>query len=83
MSLGTRYRIKVRAGMCLHPGWLCVEILPLSPPPPGVVRLGPHVPTEIPLELIPLDLQSIGSQFWMVFDGSREAVGVERLESTT
>jgi len=79
MSNDTLYRIKVRAGMCLRPGWLRVDVLPLAPLPPGTVRLGPHVPTEIPLELVPLDLQPIGSTFWMVFDATLfEVVAVER-----
>lgn len=79
MSQETLYRIKVRAGICLRPGWLRVDILPLAPPPAGVVRLGPHVPTEIPLELVPLDLRPVGSQFWMIFGPTREVVAVERL----
>ena len=74
------YRIKVQAQMCLEAGLLRVRVLPLVPAPPGVARLGPHVPGEIPLELVPLDLQPMGSKFWMVFDELREVVGVERLE---
>ncbi|HZZ41606.1 MAG TPA: hypothetical protein VFE58_01590 [Tepidisphaeraceae bacterium] len=82
MSHETLCRIKVRAGMCLRPGWLSVEPLPLEPTP-GVVRLGPHVPTEMPLEMLPPDLREIGSVFWMIFDMNREPVGFERLESAT
>jgi hypothetical protein len=37
------------------------------------------VPCEIPLDVVPPDLQIIGSEFWMVFNRRREVVGVERL----
>ena len=75
-------RIKVRAEMCLQPGWLRVSPLPLAPPPDGMVRLGPDgVPSDMPLSLLPPDLREVGAVFWMVFDpASREAVGFERLE---
>lgn len=79
MSQEQLYRVKVRAQMCLHSGMLHVDVLPLSPLPPGVVRLGPDLPTEIPLDLVPLDLQAMGSKFWMVFNGRRQIVGVEGL----
>jgi hypothetical protein len=81
MSQETLYRIKVRAGMSLRPGWLSVEHFPLEPTP-GFVCLGPHVPTEIPLEMLPPELRVIGSVFWMVFNGTREPVGFERLGGT-
>jgi hypothetical protein len=37
----------------------------------------------MPLEMLPPDLRTIGSTFWMVFDTNREAVGFEPLESAT
>jgi len=74
------YRIKVRSAMVMPPSMLNVNVLPLTPPSPGVVRLGPHVPTLIPLELVPLDLQQMGQCYWMVFDERREVIGVERLD---
>ena len=83
MSDEQLYRIKVRAQMRLRPGVLCIDVLPIEPPPPGVIRLGPHVPLEIPLDLVPLDLQPMGSQFWMVFNRHREVVSIERVEGTT
>jgi hypothetical protein len=73
------YRIKVRAGMLLRSGWLGIEPLPLETTP-GVVRLGPHIPPEIPLSFLPPDLRTIGSVFWMIFNPSREPVGYERVE---
>jgi len=48
-----------------------------------MVRLGPHVPTEMPVEMLPPDLREIGSTFWMVFDMKHEPVGFERLGSAT
>ena len=60
-------RFKVRAGICLSPGWLRVEIL-LEPVRPGFVRLGPHIPSDVPLDLVPVDLRQVGSVFWMVVE---------------
>lgn len=80
MSIEQLYRIKVQAGLCLQPSILGVRLLPLSPPPSGGTRLGPHVPNEIPLDLVPLDLQPLGSTFWMLFNARLEVIGVERLE---
>ncbi len=82
MSHDTLYRIQVRAGMCLRPGWLKVEPLPLQQRP-GMVRLGPHVPMEVPLDMLPPELRAIGAVFWLVFNAAREPVGFEHLGSAT
>jgi hypothetical protein len=79
MSHEQLYRIKVQAQMCLQPGMLRVRVLPLKPPPPGRIRLAPYVPGEIPLALVPMDLQTIGSEFWLILGERREVVGVERV----
>ncbi len=82
MSHDTLYRIKVRIGLSMRPGFLNVEPLPLEQTP-GVVRLGPHVPTELPLDMLPPDLRIIGSTFWMVFDVRRVPVGYEHIGGAT
>ena len=78
MARDIHFRIKVRAQMSVRPGWIAVEPLPIEVKP-GIVRLGPHIPKEIPLDLLPPDLRAIGSTFWMLFDQRREPVGFERI----
>ena len=79
MSQDVLLRIKVRALASLRSGWISVEPL-LLVPTPGIVRLGPHVPSEMPLEMLPPDLRVVGSIFWMVIS-QREPVGYERVDS--
>jgi hypothetical protein len=69
-------RLTVRAQMCLRPGLLHVEP-ELPPMDPGAVLILDGVPHEVPLELVPPSLRSIGSRFRIVFQPWGSVVAVE------
>jgi hypothetical protein len=72
-------RMTVRAQMCLSPGLLRLE-LELPPSSPETVWLFEGVSHEVQLDLVPQDLQAIGSRFVIVFEPWGRVVEVERLD---
>jgi hypothetical protein len=69
-------RMAARAITCLRPGYMRVE-WDLPPVPPGVVQIVEGMPDEVPIELIPPDLRSIGSRFHVVFEPWGKVIAVE------
>jgi hypothetical protein len=70
-------RLKVRALMALSPGRLKFDLL-LEPLPPDTIRILDGVPEDVPLDLVPMDLRSLGSRFVIVYEPWGQVVAVER-----
>jgi hypothetical protein len=63
--------------MCLRPGYLHLELL-LPPVPPDAVRIIDGVPEEVPIDLVPPELRSLGSRFVIVYEPWGPVIAVER-----